>query len=384
MGDKTKRVKLHQVDIEKDIRYRGPLSYRHFKILGWLCIALSQVVFLASFIERISPETAASYSILITILSSVASLSVPFLLFANFSQILDDRDGYKRPMITFGLASGLIIMFFLIIYYRYVIGIGSKITGQEPGAVISALNDLFSHGTANGSLAFNLFMDVLLCTLFMFFLNYRPSRFFTGKKLYIFRAFMILPVAYEIASMVLKGMAAFGALTLPVGMYPFLTTKPPMMFFVFLVLALHLKNRERRFCKYGRTHKEYLKFLETNRNSFQFSKYAAIVLAVAGILDILCAIVLVAITSVRELTTAGGVLDEIQTAFIDKFMNLGIGKSAALIPMAPVMLLFSYTRKYKNTLVDLLIPILGVVLIVFIYLEAINLGAGFLAGSIFK
>ena len=40
---RRKRVKLHEITPENDIRYRGPLSFFHFQILGWLCIVLSQV-----------------------------------------------------------------------------------------------------------------------------------------------------------------------------------------------------------------------------------------------------------------------------------------------------------------------------------------------------
>lgn len=34
MAGKTSRVKWNQHAIEDDIKYRGPLSYRHFKIIG--------------------------------------------------------------------------------------------------------------------------------------------------------------------------------------------------------------------------------------------------------------------------------------------------------------------------------------------------------------
>ena len=51
MGKRRKRIKLHEVSLEEDIKYRGPLSYRHFRIFGWLCIALSQVVMLIGIIR---------------------------------------------------------------------------------------------------------------------------------------------------------------------------------------------------------------------------------------------------------------------------------------------------------------------------------------------
>ena len=51
---RKKRVKLHEVTSENDIRYRGPLSFFHFQILGWLCIVLSQVALIfVAYVEGI-------------------------------------------------------------------------------------------------------------------------------------------------------------------------------------------------------------------------------------------------------------------------------------------------------------------------------------------
>ena len=35
------RKKLHELGAHNDIRYRGPLSYQTFQVLGWSCIILS-------------------------------------------------------------------------------------------------------------------------------------------------------------------------------------------------------------------------------------------------------------------------------------------------------------------------------------------------------
>ena len=45
-GRKRKRVKLHEHTAENDIRYRGPLNYQHFQMLGWMCIVASAAVVL--------------------------------------------------------------------------------------------------------------------------------------------------------------------------------------------------------------------------------------------------------------------------------------------------------------------------------------------------
>ena len=58
-AQKAPRSKWHEHTAEKDIRYRGPLNYQHFQILGWLCIVVSQVGLILSISGRIS-ETASS------------------------------------------------------------------------------------------------------------------------------------------------------------------------------------------------------------------------------------------------------------------------------------------------------------------------------------
>ena len=36
-SERKPRQRWHERTADKDIRYRGPLNYQHFQILGWLC-----------------------------------------------------------------------------------------------------------------------------------------------------------------------------------------------------------------------------------------------------------------------------------------------------------------------------------------------------------
>ena len=196
-------------------------------------------------------------------------------------------------------------------------------------------------------------------------MNYRPKRLFTGRLLGVFRAFAVLPIAYEIASILLKTLAVEGKVALPLIVFPFLTVKPPMTFLVFVVLALFIKNRERIFRKNGKTHEDYQAFLRTNRNSFQFSRFTAIILAAAGILDIVAMFVVSAILSRH--TAEGAELD--MGFFLSHVNALGLGDSVLLLLLSPLMLLFSYTRTHKNKTLDTFIPFAGIALIVLVYIE---------------
>jgi len=172
-------------------------------------------------------------------------------------------------------------------------------------------------------------------------------------------------VVYEIESITLKILAVEGKVALPLIVFPLLTVKPPMTFLVFVVLAFFIKNRERIFRKSGKTHEDYQAFLKTNRNSLQFSRFTAIILAAAGILDIVAFFVVSAILS--QHTPEGAELAE--DFYLSHLNALGLGDSVLLLLLSPLMLLFSYTRTHRNKMPDTLIPFAGVVLIALVYIE---------------
>ena len=51
---------------------------------------------------------------------------------------------------------------------------------------------------------------------------------------------------------------------------------------------------------------------------------------------------------------------------------VGFGDSISLIFLAPLALLFCYTRKPKYPRLDMLIPVAGIALILFAYLEGVH------------
>ena len=105
----------------------------------------------------------------------------------------------------------------------------------------------------NGTLVFNLFIDLFLCTLFLFFLNYEPKKYFQGRKKLLFRLFALLPILYELGALAIRICMVFAMIQPPDFIYPFLTTKPLMSFFLFVFLILGMKILEYRFRKNEKT-----------------------------------------------------------------------------------------------------------------------------------
>jgi len=116
----AKRRKLHEISLEDDIHYRGPLSYQGFQILGWLCIVMLFVAVLLKIEARLEQNYAERFTSLSNTLQVISSMSLPFLLVANYAKILDNAEGYKKQLIRNGGAAAGIFLAAFILYHRYV------------------------------------------------------------------------------------------------------------------------------------------------------------------------------------------------------------------------------------------------------------------------
>lgn len=367
MKNKEKKAK-RKFSFENDLSYRGPLSYRHLRIIAWVFFALSQIGMLLTLEGHFNDSFAQSSKLWVSLFSFIGSLMLPLLLLSTFSIILNAKDGYRKLIIMYAAAVLGIFLAFLYIYQHYLIGIFTEVMGDYNSgkAAVDSVLKLFCK---NGFLSFNIFVDLLLCTLFTFFINYRPTRFFQNKKVIFFRFGALLPVLYEIGSFTLKILTLSGKMTLSPYFYPFLTTKSPVMFVTFIVLAFFLKNREKYFLKRGGNLEDYPRYLQTNSNSFHFAIFATISFIVAAFVDLIIFGILELIFAYNIAESQGIEVTKAVTLAASQINSLGIGKAIPMLFIAPFLLLFSYTRTYKNKIVDVIIPIGGIVLTLIIYIE---------------
>lgn len=363
----SRRVKFHEHGLHDDIKYKGVFSFQSFQVLGWICITIAVVMALMKVAVRVNPDDAQRFLGIADVISYIAEMSLPFLLMANFARILNNSEGYKKQLLRNGGAAAGIALVFLIFFNRYIVGTVGLLLEDASDANNLVMTSFYGVNK-RGFFAFNIFIDLLLCTLFMYFMNARPKRVFTGKKILIFRAFAILPVAYEVVSLLLKGLSAAGQVRIPSWGFPLLSVKPPMTFIVFMMLAIYIKTREWRYCRHGKTHEEYQEFLKTNRNAWNFSVFTAVILFVAGVIDLIIFIVMV----LNQGGSAEGVnaLVESETAIKNTVAySVGFGKSLILMIFAPIVLLFNYTKIPKNKTVGMLIPVAGIALIALIVVQ---------------
>ena len=370
---KGKKVKFYDITAENDIAYKGPLSYRYLKIIGW---ALLAVACLGTIFGLYSSYIDKSYELPSRILQYGKDLSVSLLLIGAFATVLNGRDDYKRVLLTnASIAMGL-VLFSYFMYERYIVTLGGALIGTREGAR-EVVGLAFADESSQGFMSFNIFIDLTLCTLVMFFVNYQPNKYFQGKKIILFRLLVLIPFAYEIVSLVLKILASTHKISLSVYIFPFLTTKPPVSFLLFLSMARYFKKTEKKFLKNGKTHEDYQAYLETNHNSLRFSKYLSRKIVKYAVIDLILAIIM----TIVYLLVSG--LDPEAEGATEKAIEMvfawGFGETVGMIIMIPVLLLFSYTKTHKNRLLDIAVPITGVAVIILIYMDGLfQFGCDFL------
>lgn len=372
---KRKRRRIDEYTPENDIKYRGPLSYRGLRIIAWSCLIISQIGLLLSFMASHNMNFQMQVGLLPFFLRLASVVMMPLFLIATFATILNGSRTFKSMLILYGGVGAIFYLLFILLHERYAAYALMFVLGVDKATAVETIDKLLSIVLSSGYMSFNIFVDLFLCTLLTFFFIYRPKRVFVGKKLIWFRLMTIIPVAYEVLSLILKLLGAFGVITVSPYLYALLPTKPPMTFVVFILIAVFLKIRENIYRKRGKTHEEYNAFLKTKANSLHFSIFVSIVMFVAGIIDLIIYLVLTiaiasnAISSNMSASEISAIIN-----ITESLSKVGIGGSFALILVAPIMMLFSYTRTHKNKRIDMFLPIIAIIVLVFVYLEGIVFG----------
>ena len=349
---------------ETDIRYRGFLSYRTLRIIAWACLILSQIGLVVPALSTADPSLGVAFVPPERVYIVLKGLATSFFMMATFSVMISHLRRYRTLFILYGGMSAASIVLFFLLHDRYLIGfLTSK--GMDPAQGAELAERFLKTAASDEFFTFNLFIDLFLCTLFTFFMFYRPKKLFTDGRRNVFRSFAFLPVLYEAASLTLKMLASTGRISLPVYVIPFLTTKPPLTFVAFACLVLFIKRREKVFLQNGKTPSDYRIYLKTNLNSLQFSLFASILFAVVAVLDLL----LLALLPLLFKGCFTAAADPVR-ASLEAVSSWGFGYCGSLLILAPLMMLFSYSRTHKSNLPDLLIPVSGIAGLSIVYLES--------------
>ena len=365
------RLKRRGVANHDDIRYLGPLSYRAFEILGWLCVVLSVAIVVLAMIKSVSPKAGTGGGLPHRILPYVTQMSALFLVIAGISRAMRNSDEYRQQLLTYLGVAGIVAAGTALIFQRTVMTAINRLF-LDPKQALPMVEKTFADYSGIDFIAFNVFIDIFLCILLFFFVNVRPKHFFTGKWTLLLRACAVLPVAYAAVCMWLKYQAVCKNAVLHFGWFPLLTVKPVTTYGLFLFLAIYVKCKEIQYCHDGRTIKECQASLRTRRNSLRFGIVLAIALAVTAIVDNL----LQYGAAQLLLKPHAPVEAEALAWSLRAAKRIGFGgDSLILLLAAPFMLLYSFNRIPKWRIFSVLAPLLAIGLAILLWRGSRQTGA---------
>ena len=360
---------------ENDIKYGGYLSYRHLRIIGWVCLVIAQIGVVLNLEAKLAPDAAQAVEIWNMVIAIFAGLPVPLFLIANLSIVLQKRGDFKSLFIKFGgMALGMYFLANFLVFhfgFRSMHAINQAITWADTAELFGMMLPLFG----KTGYTMNIFIDLLLVVLMFYFTNYVPrAKVFEGKRIILFRLLILLPIAYEVLGVIVKYNIGMVEWSIWSPIFFLLPSKPPVIMGAFVVIVLGLKLSEFFYLRRpGKTPEMFERHITTNAHGFKISIFIAIVCFVAAIIDVLLVFGMT-ILAAAELTSlyptaTSDELGALLLARLDVFSAIGFGESVGLILVVPLILLFSYTKKHKNPKIDLLIPAVGIAFIGIVLVE---------------
>ena len=112
--------KIYEYTPEDDIKYRGPLSYRMLKIVGWIALAFSQYLLLAK-LQNSVLKVDEPISFGNTVNGIIVDLALPLLLFGNFALLLNGQNKFRTHFLINGGAS---LAFIIVYLYAFLLFLG--------------------------------------------------------------------------------------------------------------------------------------------------------------------------------------------------------------------------------------------------------------------
>ena len=322
---------------------KNMMSYLVLKIIGITLLFVSQMITLAYVYS--SYYSGYNLDAWMQVVGVFSQIGLPLVLISTLTSIMINKKrifwyigAYALGAICFVFIEQLAIM----IYLRFLT---SQMTFTLSPALLSWIKDLLIT-LLNKFVSLNVFVDLLLVSLFYLFLFYKPK-----KHVALFRCFIIIPAAYLITSYILSVLNKLGIVYLNFYVSSFLASKKPSAYVIFLSMLLYLKVKN-------------LKHEELKSSSRDFQVFISLVILAVSVID--------------------GFLGLLSNA--SKF---SVGNNYCLFLCIPFIFLFDYKKKVKHKWLGLSIPVyytLGYGVLMYFYtlllIEVLNLLGGIIAPTL--
>ena len=172
-----KKIKLRDRTLKNDIKFKGPLSYRELRIIGWAFIVLAQIAVILNLNTKINPANGIYLNGWANFFQGLSYFSLPLFLVANMACIIQRRDNFKNMLLFYGGAALGMYLLGNFVVFHYGRGLMNSISPTTWGEAADLFGLLLPALGKNGYV-FNIFIDLFLCSLMYFFLYYQPKKYF--------------------------------------------------------------------------------------------------------------------------------------------------------------------------------------------------------------
>ena len=338
-----KRYKIDKLMGLKDIRYRGILSGRTMKIVGFIFMFFTQIYFAANIIDKFKPLSDAA-SNFADVLDVLGLFALPAFLAANFCVIMTNKAKIKKVLLTYSIIAVGIYLLVLFVFYRYIYGLG-KVFNPDDAHEAYLFADMIAKKLFGKVINYNVFVDLALFSMLYYFLFYTPKKLIKKKSIIAFRSLSALPIILAAIATILYGLYSIGFIELPVAVLAILPCRSLTVYVIFFGIAFIVKLRQHLFMKWGGTEEEYNIYAKSNRSSLEISVVSSVVLLIVSLLDF-----------------------ALFMAFPWVFF-FGLGLNFYLAFSIPFIMLLSYTRKTKASIWDAIMVAVFIFAVIILYLE---------------
>jgi len=342
-------------------KHHHPFSELHIRIFAWGFLVLSHIGSIMSFFytlnarfPKIGPdgsleEASPALEIFGIIFMVLQYCYMPLIFLANFSIILRGNSSYFRSLLQYGGYTLGLFLVYIFVYFHYIVSLVEKVDPTVSRAEACNFIDEILSILFSVLRQLNFFIDLFICTLIAFFVLYRPKKIFTGKWLYVFRGFTVIPIVWSILGYVFLGINDGKTIQIPGYLFALIPLKPPVFLVVFIVMVFFLKCKERDFIKKGGTVEEYDAQFLSPESVHHFSVFTTVALIIGSVVDI-CFLASIGSEGACE--------------------RVGIGQGALLFIVAPVIYFYDFSKGIKKPMLSIIIPAVAWVLIIFMWVEA--------------
>ena len=372
-------IKLKNRTLKNDIKYKGALSSRHLRIIAWICLIIAQISNVITLAGKIDTNLQASSQMVQGVFSFIALLPMPLFLLSNLGKMfrLKNKDDWRTMFTQNSIKAIIVYILANYVIFHFGFRFSHALNPNASWWEVSLSFGRFLHHLGSTAYTCNIFIDMLLWISTLFFLNFKPRKWFQNKKIFLFRLLIVFPLLYEIGGIMIKYCMCLEILMVPSFVFFLLPCKAPLTFVAVIAIIFAFKIMETRYKKNHNDYfgEKYANFVQTNAHSLKISIIISTFFLLAVIVDIFIlyqAITFSIFNAIKmAITKPEQDVYDVAITKIDAWVGSGFGGSVALIFIIPFVMIFSYTKQHKNDKIDTYIPIIGFICIAIIYIEGL-------------